>query len=255
MRKYRDSVCVHQGDSPVWVRLKAARDASAVWYGVEKIPPIKDWVRVPLEYAILILAFIADAYTFRLATQYLRVGPTIPAWMVSLGDDLQLSTLVVFTPYFAILWVTATFPDNVLVRHICQKASSQTVAHEAAQTALRALGGWDALGVEFLSICGVKAREAPWYNKAFGAWAIGTFGSWVGHVLFGKTLSRGGLLLAVALLFTYTLFQFVSVAHTRKQARHPEKYSPCKFKPLFMLLDSLRATVEDKKSVTHTHSR
>lgn len=244
MKKHHDTVCANQVHSVAWQRLEAARDASAIWYDSQRIPPIREGIRVAIEGIFLSVVMTVELYDVALATYYLHGGKAIPPIVSRAGGLLELASLCIMGVYFGAAGVTRRFPDCHHLRWLCQKNKTGD-SDEALRTALVALGGWDALGVEFSNICGVNHQGKQRLSKAIGIWTVGLFGTWFGGLLFGKILTPGGLLLGIALVFAYAFAQLVPVITTRRQARHPEKYSPCKFRPLFMLLDFLRATVED----------
>ena len=246
-----------------WHRLLAARDAAACWYDLRYIPQIPEGFRLVMEYALLVAAAAADLDVFRVALLYNTGGPALAATANSSTGMIQNIMLALIGIYFLLaqpsrLWFRRWFSGlyakiAIEGRGKCprplephERAEWLRATGESAQAAVLALGGWDSLGVELAQICGQEHRKTSSLHKGLEAWALGLTSKFLGPVIFGRPLTpglyAGVFLLVLGVTCAYALVQFWRVLYTRRQARHPENYSPCEFVPLSVLLKHLRKT-------------
>ncbi len=199
-------------------------------------------VRSVLEYATLGIAAIADLGLFCVTYLYAIGEPALAATANGILSWVQGSVFFVFGLYFLCTWLARRYPD----RPSRKPARALKDTREMAQTAVLAPGNWDNLGVELGRICGPDPRKSTGWVKGATAWFVGLAGQLLGAIVLEKSLTAGvyagDFLLALGVVFMYSIAQFWQLLHVRWQARHPENYSPCGFVPLLVLPGYLRKT-------------
>ncbi|MBN6739282.1 hypothetical protein JKG47_01750 [Acidithiobacillus sp. MC6.1] len=220
-----------------WRYLLHARDLSGLWYA-------KNFVSRPYRLQVFLdrsLWILMACYAGWMA--YSGIGLLVSAPIAIPAPVGRWIAYCILGGVALIVVVTALLWGGERVRQDADERADSI--NKLATLAFRALGGdWTKLGKYMQESCapqgfrvraGIEWPGFPWKSLASLSTMMGS--AW--KLASAQHAMAATLPLALSVISVFFLWHYTKTLRTRIQALHPERYSPCRYMPLRMLLGEL----------------